>query len=200
MQMCENIYVCVGDSYVYMCVEASMYDLTVCVCEGQMATFFVILWQHLLCSLTQSLPDPATLVGWQAPAMHFCLSSREVLSLWMQPPYLALFCGCWGVNSGSDACMESARSIQPLAGPELQFPAWFWGFAVFSRLWKHKMTALVILLTVDLIFWTQQIIVSKEYLSLDSYLVANWHRRVDRLHWWQIISTVHRKAEASNCS
>lgn len=200
MQMCENIYVCVGGIHMCTCVWRPVCMTWGSVCVKAKWQPFLSFSEHLLCSLTQSLPDPAMLVGWQAPAMHFCLSSREVLSLWMQPPYLALFCGCWGVNSGSNACMVSARSIQPLASPELQFPAWFWGFAVFSRLWKHKMTALVILLTVDLIFWTQQIIVSKEYLSLDSYLVANWHRRIDRLHWWQIISTVHRKAEASNCS
>lgn len=50
-------------------------------------------------------------------------------------------------------------------------------------LWKHEMTALVILVTIDLIVYVQQIVAGKEYSALDACLVANRHSGTERPPW-----------------
>lgn len=50
-------------------------------------------------------------------------------------------------------------------------------------LWKHEVTALVILVTIDLIVYVQQIVAGKEYSALDACLVANPHSGTERHPW-----------------
>lgn len=70
--MCVGTYVCSRVQTPMYCVGA----------KWQLREPF--LWLPPLCYLTQSLVDPAGLLGQQFPAAYFCLPSNEVLSLGMQ--------------------------------------------------------------------------------------------------------------------
>lgn len=154
IQMCKNIHVCVG-TYVYMCVEANTY---VCITCGY--TCVKAKWQPACHSLVTSalLFDTVSheprahwcshVVG-QAPAICFRPSSDELDSLNTGPHTWLFSVGAGDWTHVQMLVWMVLDQHSHLAGSDLQFLALFWGFTVFSSLWKQKMTVLVIILTVD---------------------------------------------------
>lgn len=166
----------------YICVLTCAGPYVLCV-----GAKWPFLWPPLLCYLTQSLIDPAGLLGQQFPAAYFCLPSNEVLSLGMQATAPGSFLWMPGIELRSWPTWPSRWSWIAI------FQLNFMGYS----LWKHEVTALVILATVDLIVYVQQIIAGKEYSALDACLVANQHSGTERppppWHIWALCVRKQKK-------
>lgn len=195
MQMCENSHV-----RGYICVLTCAGPYVSCVwAKWQLREPF--LWQHPLCYLTvshwsQKLVDPAGLLGQQFPALYSCLPSNEVKVWACKPPYLVLFCGWWGLNLGPDAYMASAWPTWPCHWSWIAIPSLISWVTVSFSLWKHEVTALVILVTIDLRVYVQQIVAGKEYSALDSCLVAKAQqdREIPWSHIWALCMRKQKQA------